>query len=125
MFVFQKQNIFFIKNKQQEPYTSSKQHEKQNKELKELFSNFLKMGIAVVRRVGPFNILEPNARKIWHQKLHPALGAQFVVRAEHLLLQGTWGSLPLSACLLQGCSPPPEMPITVLQYNSGNVNLKL
>ena len=35
--VFQQHNIFIIKNKQQEPYTSSKQHERHNKELKELF----------------------------------------------------------------------------------------
>ena len=35
--VFQQQNIFIIENKQQEPYTSSKQQERHNKELKELF----------------------------------------------------------------------------------------
>ena len=29
--VFQQENIFLIKNKQQEPYTSSKQQESQNK----------------------------------------------------------------------------------------------
>ena len=29
--VFQQQNIFLIKNKQQEPYTSSKQQERHNK----------------------------------------------------------------------------------------------
>ena len=34
--VFQRQNIFIIKNKQQEPYTSSQQQEGHNKELKEL-----------------------------------------------------------------------------------------
>ena len=44
--VFQQQNIFIIKNKQQEPYTSSKQQERHNKELKEVFENFLQVGLA-------------------------------------------------------------------------------
>ena len=35
--VLQEQNIFIIKNKQQESYSSSKQQERHNKELKELF----------------------------------------------------------------------------------------
>ena len=34
---FQQQNIFIIKNKQQEPYTSGKRQERHNQELKELF----------------------------------------------------------------------------------------
>ena len=33
--VFHQQNIFFIRSKQQEPYTSSKQQERHNKELKD------------------------------------------------------------------------------------------
>ena len=33
--VFHQQNIFSIKGKQQEPYTSSKQQERHNKELKD------------------------------------------------------------------------------------------
>ena len=34
--VFQQQNILIIKNTQQKPYTSSKQQERNNKELKEV-----------------------------------------------------------------------------------------
>ena len=39
--VFHQQNMFSIKKEQQEPYTSSKQQERHNKELKELIYNFL------------------------------------------------------------------------------------
>ena len=35
--VFQQKNIFIIKNKQQEPHTSSKQQERHNQQLKDFF----------------------------------------------------------------------------------------